>query len=144
VKLKNLVPMLGVADVRRSRKFYEEALGMACVNTFERDGTLFWCMLYPELSWTRPDPAPGAVMLTKLPESCLKGDLRSARKGIYFYFYPSDAGSLHSSLKTRGYQVSDLRVTIYRMKEFELDDPDGYQLWFGQPTDEPPNDPRED
>jgi hypothetical protein len=25
------------------------------------------------------------------------------------------------------------------MKEFELEDPDGYQLWFGEDTDEPPN-----
>jgi hypothetical protein len=33
--------------------------------------------------------------------------------------------------------VTDLRVAIYGMKEFELRDPDGYWLWFGQSTNEP-------
>lgn len=89
MKLKHLIPMLGVADVRRNRKFYEEALGMACRNTFEKGGTLFWSMLYPQLRWARSDPAPGAVMLTRLPESCLKDDPCPERKGIYFYFYPT-------------------------------------------------------
>jgi hypothetical protein len=28
-----------------------------------------------------------------------------------------------------------------RMKEFELEDPDGYQLWFGEDTVEPQRQP---
>ena len=55
-----------------------------------------------------------------------------------FYFYPDNVVALHESLKSRGYTVSDLRVTFYQMKEFEMEDPDGYQLWFGQETDESP------
>jgi hypothetical protein len=34
--------------------------------------------------------------------------------------------------------VTDLRITVYGMKEFELRDPDGIWLWFGQGTSEPP------
>ena len=33
---------------------------------------------------------------------------------------------------------TELRVTYYGMQEFELRDPDGYWLWFGEDTDEPP------
>ena len=32
--------------------------------------------------------------------------------------------------------VSELRVTVHGMKEFEVRDPDDIWLWFGQPTDE--------
>jgi hypothetical protein len=55
-----------------------------------------------------------------------------------FYFYPDDIVSLHSTWKAASLAVTDLRVTIYGMKEFELRDPDGYWLWFGESTNEPP------
>jgi uncharacterized glyoxalase superfamily protein PhnB len=45
---------------------------------------------------------------------------------------------LHAEAKRKEFQVSDLRVTFYGMKEFEVRDPDGHILWFGQGTDEPP------
>jgi hypothetical protein len=34
--------------------------------------------------------------------------------------------------------VTDLRVTVYGMKEFEVRDPENDWLWFGQETDDPP------
>jgi uncharacterized glyoxalase superfamily protein PhnB len=46
--------------------------------------------------------------------------------------------ALHAEAKGKAFQVSDLRVTFYGMKEFEVRDPDGHILWFGQETDEPP------
>ena len=55
-----------------------------------------------------------------------------------FYFYPEDVVDVHSRLRTKGYRVSDLRVTFYHMKELEQEDPDGYQLWFGRHTEESP------
>jgi len=51
---------------------------------------------------------------------------------------------LHASLKARGYEPSDLRVTFYDMKEFELEGPDGCRLWFGRQTAETPTVRRED
>jgi uncharacterized glyoxalase superfamily protein PhnB len=45
---------------------------------------------------------------------------------------------LHAEAKRKDFQVIDLRVTFYGMKEFEVRDPDGHILWFGQGTDEPP------
>jgi uncharacterized glyoxalase superfamily protein PhnB len=55
-----------------------------------------------------------------------------------FYFNTSDAAGLHAEFAGRGVAVSALRVAFYGMKEFEVRDPDGVWLWFGQPTDEPP------
>jgi catechol 2,3-dioxygenase-like lactoylglutathione lyase family enzyme len=137
-KIENLVPMLGVDDVAASRKFYCDALGFRCLNEMTWEGRLCWCVLTPDPDWKGGIPARGEIMLTSVEPSCLAGDPRPGRKGLYFYFYPGDVVALHASLRGRGYQVSDLRVTFYRMKEFELEDPNGYQLWFGQETDESP------
>ena len=61
-----------------------------------------------------------------------------ARDFQIFYFYPDDLEALHADWKDKGLAVTDLRVTVYGMKEFELRDPDGIWLWFGQDTDAPP------
>jgi hypothetical protein len=45
---------------------------------------------------------------------------------------------LHAEAKRKDFQVIDLRVTFYGMKEFEVRNPDGHIFWFGQGTDEPP------
>ena len=123
-----LTPMLGVADVQRSLDFYTETLGFKETGRFEHEGTLCWAHVC----------AGGntELMLTQMEdiEAGWEG-----RKQLFLYFYPDDVVTLHSSLKEKGYNVTDLLVTFYQMKDFELEDPDGYQLWFGQDTDEPPN-----
>ena len=63
---------------------------------------------------------------------------RSSKNYQIFYFNSDDVEALHAELKGKGLDVTDLRVTVYGMKEFELRDPDDYWLWFGQETDEPP------
>jgi uncharacterized glyoxalase superfamily protein PhnB len=55
-----------------------------------------------------------------------------------YYFYPDSVVEVHADLKRQAFQVSNLRVTFYGMKEFDVRDPDGHILWFGQATDEPP------
>jgi uncharacterized glyoxalase superfamily protein PhnB len=57
---------------------------------------------------------------------------------VIYYFYLEDVVALHGEIRRKGFRASDLRVTFYGMKEFELRDPDGHILWFGQETDEPP------
>jgi hypothetical protein len=51
---------------------------------------------------------------------------------------PENVVDLHAEAKRKEFQVSDLRVTFYGMKECEVRDPDGHILWFGQGTDETP------
>ena len=57
---------------------------------------------------------------------------------LMLYFYPDDVVALHQTVKAKGYQPSDLTVRFYGMQEFELVDPSGHVLVFGQETDEPP------
>jgi hypothetical protein len=55
-----------------------------------------------------------------------------------YCFYPENVVALHAEAKQKDLQVSDLRVACYGMKEFEVRDPDGHILWFGQQTAESP------
>ena len=73
------------------------------------------------------------------PADAVRRDVpRSSKDYQVFYVNTTDVAALHAEYKGRGVAVSELRVTVYGMKEFEVRDPDDYWLWFGQPTDEPP------
>ncbi len=69
------------------------------------------------------------------PEAVWEG-----RRQTYLYFCPNRVETLHSHMTAEGHAVQPLRVIFYGMKEFEMDDPDVCQLWFGEETDEPPTD----
>lgn len=56
---------------------------------------------------------------------------------VEYYFYPENVVALHAAVKEKGYAVTDLKVRFYGLKEFEMLDPDGHLLLFGQDTDEP-------
>ena len=149
-KLTGLIPMLSVADLERTRAFYCELLGFEVVNEFgsppapvagpsgrgpEGKGQLkapekiVWCML-------RRD---GVRLMFNRPEDGFESKLPYRAKDFQIYYiYPDDVRGLHAAWQAKGVPVSDLRVTGYGMREFELRDPDGYWLWFGQSTGDPP------
>ena len=64
------------------------------------------------------------------PSSCARLKLMASMRLSY--------SGLRAAWERDGLAVTDLRVTVYGMKEFELRDPDGHWLWFGQATDEAP------
>lgn len=127
-RITKLRPMLAVADLPRTVRFYVEQLGFNCCAMFgdppvwaelERDGT--------------------SIMFNAPPRADVERDVPRASKDYQiFYLDCDDVAALHAQYKARGLPVTDLRVACYGMKEFELRDPDDYWLWFGQPTDEPP------
>jgi catechol 2,3-dioxygenase-like lactoylglutathione lyase family enzyme len=128
--LKALIPMLSVSDLRRTMAFYCDELGFRCVNTSTMPGETepIWCML-------RRD---SVSLMFNFPGDDIKNELpRRAKDFQIYYCYPDDVVALHAEWKAKGIAMSDLRVTTYCMKEFELRDPDGYWLWFGQETTEP-------
>ena len=116
----DVVPMLGVGDIERSRTFYQDALGFEMVGSYEPDGRLCWCALR----------RGGAEVFLSLAEEPVGEADRQARRRMQFYFYPDDVEGLHADLRARGYDPSDLRVTFYDMKEFELEDPEAV-TWAG-------------
>ena len=122
------VPMLGVSDIHRTIAFYRDGLGCAVANTFEHGG---------KLSWACIDTGLGEVMLMQEGPEHVNDAGREVRRDVILYFKPPDVAALHGELRAKGLKCSDLRVTVYGMKEFDMEDPDGYQVWFGEPTDEP-------
>jgi catechol 2,3-dioxygenase-like lactoylglutathione lyase family enzyme len=126
--LARLVPMLSVEDLDCTIAFYRDRLGFKVMGTFGSPKPV-WCHL------KRDDVS----LMFNFPGDYIKNDLpRRAKDFQIYYIYPRDVAALHATWRASGVPVSDLRVTDYGMKEFELRDPDGYWLWFGQDTAEPP------
>lgn len=128
MKLDRLVPMLSASDLERTIAFYCDELDFRCAHSIGAPRRL-WCYLERD---------GVAVMFRQAPAGEVAKLRRRGKDFQVFYVYPDDVAALHAALKSKGLGVTGLRVTTYAMKEFELRDPDGYWLWFGQGTAEPP------
>lgn len=117
--LASMVPMVCVADVSRSVAFYQQAFGFKVMNTYEVEGQLNWVFLQSD-----------TVDLMLVSAEAPFGD--RIHRDVILYFYPLNIEALHASLQQKGFDVGELSTTFYGMKEFRLEDPDGYELCFGQ------------
>jgi catechol 2,3-dioxygenase-like lactoylglutathione lyase family enzyme len=128
VTLATLRPMLAVTDLKRTIEFYCNRLGFRCTSTFGEPRPV-WCEVVRD---------GVAIMFNAPPRQDVERDVpRRSKDYQVFYINADDVVALHAQWKGAGLPVSDLRVTDYGMKEFEVRDPDGNWLWFGQATDEP-------
>ena len=128
MKLKSLVPMLSVVDLKRTVAFYCGELGFRRRSKFG-DPDPVWCHLERD----------GVSLMFNQPPAQEMAELPLRAKDFQVYYcYPDDVAGLHQVWKQKGLPVTDLRMTVYGMREFELRDPDGYWLWFGQSTSDPP------
>lgn len=126
--LKDLRPMLAVTDLQRTIEFYCTRLGFRCREKFGDPPV--WCDLERDGC---------SLMFNAPPPDDVRRDVpRASRDYQIYYFNVADVVGLRDELTKRGAPVSELRVTVYGMKEFEVRDPDDIWLWFGEPTDEPP------
>lgn len=128
MKLTALIPMLSVSDLKRSIAFYRDQLGFHVINVFGEPEPK-WCMIGRDDIKLMLNEPPRAEMDTLPPH---------AKNFQVYYFYPNDVAALHAGWRRDNLPVTELRVTLYGMKEFELRDPDGYWLWFGQESNDPP------
>lgn len=127
-RLTTLRPMLSVVDLPRTMRFYVDGLGFRVTTTFGNPPV--WCEV------ARDDIA---IMFNAPPRADVERDVPVKSKDYQvYYIHPDDVVALHQEFGGRGVAVGDLRVTVYGMKEFEVRDPDGYWLWFGQETDDRP------
>lgn len=130
MQVNNIIPMLATSDMDASVDFYCDILGFEVRDKFESGGTTWWCELVNN---------GHALMITQheVDAKALSDRERNAQTSVNLYV-DSGIEDLHARLKARGVAVSDLRVTFYRIKEFDLNDPTGYTILIGQPTDETP------
>lgn len=127
-RITSIRPMLAVKDLPRTIAFYTNDLGFSCTATFGEPPV--WCTLVRDGQ---------EIMFNAPPREDVERDVpMRSRDYQIFYVTTDDIVGFHSMLRSRGLSVSDLRVTVYQMKEFDLRDPDNYWLMFGQGTDDVP------
>jgi uncharacterized glyoxalase superfamily protein PhnB len=130
MKIKNIVPMLATGDMEASIRFYREALGFELRDKFESGGRTWWCELSRD---------GRSLMLTQHEVDVSKAGARESFAQTSINVYLGDGiEALHERLEKERRAVSELRVTFYGMKEFDLKDPAGYTVLIGQATDEAP------
>jgi catechol 2,3-dioxygenase-like lactoylglutathione lyase family enzyme len=114
---------IGVADIARSTAFYRDVLGF---EVGERDGATeahygparirFGSGDYAPNNWEEPRP-PGPAML---------------------FFETDDIAAMREGVRARGGKPSEVEMVNWiKMRMFEVRDPDGHTLWYGQSYDQP-------
>lgn len=115
-----VVPLLRVEDADGSAAFYA-LLGFEVAERREEGGRLVWARLVS---------GQAELMLVEQP-----GDVRTnPGEAAVLYLYPPDVADLHAALLEQQVTIGPLRQSEYGMVEFELVDPDGHELWFGEPA----------
>lgn len=121
--IHELVPLLFVADIARSLRFYRESLGFELVDAWEPGGKLAWC---------RVQRGGAAVMLQQATEEDEPATGRG--HGVGFFFHCDDADAEYARFCASGLEPDPPAIAFFGMKQLFVKDPDGYQLCFQNPT----------
>lgn len=117
--IEPLRPMLHTNDLDETIAFYTTVLGFTLDATWSEDGIgpPSWCALSSgaaRIMFTNGDP----------DEPALTGRI---------YCYPADVDEYHAAVTARGGAPRNAPFdTEYGMREFSIDDPNGYVLSFGR------------
>jgi len=122
IEVDELTPLLEVFDLPTSLAFYREVLGFTLLATND----LGWCVV--GLGETR-------LMLNTAYEQDERPDAPDparmrGHKDVTLYFSTPDPDRVYTELRERGYAVSEPTTTDYGMRQFTIQDPDGYNLSF--------------
>ena len=126
----DLVPMLMCADVQASIRFYTDVLGFAVTGRDDDVGASGFASL-----------ANGRARLmlasgTYVPTAAkVDGSYPQSN----YYFYIDDAEGLRQAVLDRGWQATACVKRFYGLLEFEVVDPEGHVLLFGQDLLEAPD-----
>jgi uncharacterized glyoxalase superfamily protein PhnB len=111
-------PMLRTKDLRATVDFYTTRLGFRCDSYSEKDG---WASL-------RRD---SVELMVATPNSHMPFDAPAFIGS--FYFNVDDVSELWNSLKDVVKVCYPMEDLFYGMREFAIDDNNGYMLQFGSP-----------
>jgi catechol 2,3-dioxygenase-like lactoylglutathione lyase family enzyme len=114
--------MLQCHDLQETIDFYTQMLEFRLEGTWgpEPDGPPTWCSL---------DYGPGALMFTHGDGDDPDGPKVTGS----LYFYPDDVDALHAALVARGAKpITRPTDREYGMRDFAIEDPNGFLLIFGQ------------
>jgi catechol 2,3-dioxygenase-like lactoylglutathione lyase family enzyme len=115
--------VIGVADVARSVTFYRDVLGFRLGG---EPGVTELVYGEARLQLGRYDYAPGEWV-----------EPRPAGSSMLF-FQTDDVEGMHEVFRQAGGKPTEIeKVNWIKMQLFEIQDPDGHRLWFGQSYDVP-------
>ena len=126
----DLVPMLMCADVQASIRFYTDVLGFEVTGRDDDVGASGFASL-----------ANGRARLmlasgTYVPKAAkVDGSYPQSN----YYFYIDNAEGLRQAVLDRGWQATACVKRFYGLLEFEVVDPEGHVLLFGQDLLEAPD-----
>jgi catechol 2,3-dioxygenase-like lactoylglutathione lyase family enzyme len=126
-----LVPMIHVADIERSARFYAQ-LGFAIGNYVPRTGPKAWAWLYAQ---DAPDWKRGPNLMI----ACSESESDAHPRDVVFYLYVTDLKALRSRLLARGLTPGEITYPDHLPAgECCLPDPDGYTVMIAQSTADTP------
>ncbi len=122
-KLTGSAPILLVSDVVASANWYRDKLGFN-YDEFYGEPPQF-CILNRDNFY---------LMLSQVKDkSEIKPHWKLVEKMWNIYFWVDDAEAIYEEFKSSGATIDyTLYVTPYNVKEFGINDPDGYDIAFGQ------------
>jgi len=108
-----MMRFIGVADTSRSILFYRDVLGF---EIREQAGTVEAACGPARIQFVAEEPREPAIP----------------------FFQTADVDAMHAAIRARGGMPSrPEKVNWIKMRMFEIRDPDGHTLWFGQSYDHP-------
>ena len=123
-----LTPMLMCDDVQASIAFYTDVLGLEVEGRMDDVGKSGWASLMlgrVHLMLASPTYVPtGRQVEGRFPQSL-------------YYFYVDDIDALYERVRSSGQAPTEIVQRFYDQREFELVDPDGHVLVFGQHSPDP-------
>jgi uncharacterized glyoxalase superfamily protein PhnB len=120
---------LSVADLDRSIAFYRDVLGFDVRAVPERDGI-------PAVAEAVHGPA--RIQFGTQDGAFDSTGAHRPRGSAILFFQTDDVVVMRDAVRARGGTPSELeKVNWIKMRMFEIRDPDGHALWFGQSFQEP-------
>lgn len=130
--MSRLTPMLNVSDVERSVDFYRRAAGFNLVSDEAQLKEWRWArlclgdseLMLSESGGPHPSLRSGDPMAASEPE-CLGW-------AAIYCVGTEDIAADRERCEREGFPPTPMRDSFYDMREFQVRDPDGHVLWFGQ------------
>lgn len=115
-----------VSDMKRSREFYAEKLGLEVTTDYRLNDDNWWVTLN----------FPGGGTSITLARSSTTSNEPPQHGTLGFYLSTPDLAAAHKALTDKGVKPSEIRDDLYGpgsgVKFFQLQDPDGNQVTFAQ------------
>jgi catechol 2,3-dioxygenase-like lactoylglutathione lyase family enzyme len=120
--------LLAVSDTARSIRFYRDVLGFEV-----RETSAAAAAPVAEARW-----GPARIELRKGDETLDSTGAPRPRGAAILFLETDNVAAMREAIIARGGRPSELeRVNGIKMRVFQLQDPDGHTLWFGQSFQEP-------